>query len=251
MKHLEDEDIGRLIDGNIDKKERDEFLKHLSECESCVSIYTETLKFVEEEKKNKPKLKILRGAGEIITGKRYRWALAAAIIILVIGTPFLLNYLSFIRIRNVRVQYIEASFYEIENRGIQAFSSSNDPFYAAVRAGIFAADHSIILDTDSHPELKSKIGVMMNQQLKIANNAKNSAQLFKFGHTVEQGVLLSFEKKRLDQKKIDYLRLISREYKDILPWGVIKSLDKIKPGAGVAEFKEILLSIKDVFLASD
>ena len=53
MKHLEDEDIARMIEGKISKKERENFLKHLSQCETCLTLYSETLKFVEEDKKEK------------------------------------------------------------------------------------------------------------------------------------------------------------------------------------------------------
>lgn len=46
MSHIEDEDIARMIDGNISKMEREDFLRHFSECDSCLSIYTDALEFL-------------------------------------------------------------------------------------------------------------------------------------------------------------------------------------------------------------
>jgi hypothetical protein len=63
MKHLEDEDIGKMIEGTISKKERENFLKHLSECSTCFEVYTDTLKFTMKERKPKIKERLFNSPG--------------------------------------------------------------------------------------------------------------------------------------------------------------------------------------------
>lgn len=92
MKHLSDEDIARLIDGKTGKKERAAFLKHISDCEDCLTIYTETLEFIEAEKQE-PTAATFPGPLEILSrikqpvssifpGKK--WILVPALAILLI-----------------------------------------------------------------------------------------------------------------------------------------------------------------------
>ncbi len=101
MTHLEDEDIARLIDGKLGKEEQEQFLKHLSQCDDCLTIYTETLKFVEQEKRRAawwrrlplPDFKKIAASlrlPKLVPEKRYRWAFAALVILLLV-LPFLLT----------------------------------------------------------------------------------------------------------------------------------------------------------------
>jgi len=101
MTHLKEEDMARMISGNVGKKEGKKFLEHLSRCASCNKVFTETLRFFDEEEKAE---EILRLPGySIKEDSRFRQvidvmfkhpilapALTAVIIILLI-VPFLLT----------------------------------------------------------------------------------------------------------------------------------------------------------------
>jgi len=92
MKHLTDEDIARMIDGHIDKQEREDFLHHFSQCHECLALYTETLKFIGAEKQKPAPVKlprflsivphIERAVDFLFPGKRWVPALAGLLIIL-------------------------------------------------------------------------------------------------------------------------------------------------------------------------
>lgn len=92
MTHLTDEDIARLLDGHIDKQEREDFLHHFSQCHQCLTIYTETLKFIAAEKQKPAPVKLPRflgiaprikqTIGFLFPGKRWVPALAGLFIIL-------------------------------------------------------------------------------------------------------------------------------------------------------------------------
>jgi tetratricopeptide (TPR) repeat protein len=102
MIHLKDEDMSRMIAGHISKRERKNFLKHLSECERCSKIFTEALKFFEEEGELK---EVAAAPGFAERARASFWqvkkvifkkpllvtTLAAAIIILLIVPIFLQN----------------------------------------------------------------------------------------------------------------------------------------------------------------
>ena len=102
MKHLTDEDIARMIDGKIDKQEREDFLHHFSQCHECLALYTETLKFIGAEKQKPAPVKlprflsivphIERAVDFLFPGKRWVPALAGLLIILALVTlPFILK----------------------------------------------------------------------------------------------------------------------------------------------------------------
>ncbi len=281
MRHLEDEDIARMIEGNIDKKEREHFLKHLSECDSCLGVYTETLKFVEEERKSKAILKF-PNLGEI--ADRFRQAIgtmfpkkrlipvAAALIIILLMVPFALNELHQRRIRNAQVGFIADSVNEMET---YAFSPSKDKIYAAVRAGIFIEDISLLVNTGGNEELKTKITKMLSSELKIFISEKSSlpqslanidrknyetvvqrirelmekqslSELFEFGCFVEYSILSTFENKTPNLEDIDKYQQIANEFD--LPQGVFKELNKLKPTIEVEKSKNICIAIKQIFL---
>lgn len=101
MTHLKEEDMARMISGNVGKKERRKFLEHLSRCEFCNQVFTETLRFFQEEERSEEVLKLPAYAAK--EESRFRQvidalfkrpilvpALAAVIIILLIVT-FLLT----------------------------------------------------------------------------------------------------------------------------------------------------------------
>lgn len=284
MEHLEDEDIARMIDGTISKQERERFLEHLSGCESCLSVYSESLKFIEEEKKSKVLLKFPR-VGEVIGGwlgqartvfaGRRLIPVYAVLLIVIVLLPFLLK-------ENVQVKYIDECVKEIEVRGIHQFSSPNDPVYAAIRAGIFTEEISLLSDYGGKVELRGKIAVRLFNELKVLFNdeaislipdpahfeeesfdmvvqrmvvmleKRSLAGLFHFGSFVEKGILSCVDGKRPLVEEVEkYRRLIEVEYRDKLPPGVLKQLNRFGAAEGVVESKEILIGIKDIFLAAE
>jgi hypothetical protein len=285
MRHLEDEDIARLIDGTISKKEREDFLKHLSECETCLSVYSETLKFMEKEKEKKRKTiwklfpetkKIADRFGKAIATmfpkKRLIPALAVLIIILLM-VPFVLNELHQRRIKKAQVEFIAKNIEEMET---YAFSPSKDIIYAAVRAGIFVEDLSLLVNT-GEKELKTKIATMLSGELKIFISETSAllkhvenidrknyetivrniralvekqslSELFRFGCFVEHSILSTYENKTPNQEDINKYQRIAQKYKDKLPIGVFKELKKLKPNLKKEKSKNICVAIKQIFL---
>lgn len=101
MTHLKEEDMARMISGNVGKKERKKFLEHLSRCESCHKVFTETLRFIDEEERSEEFLKLPGYAKRVVS--RFRQAIDAmfkhpvlassltVVIILLLIVPFLLT----------------------------------------------------------------------------------------------------------------------------------------------------------------
>jgi hypothetical protein len=281
MNHLEIEDIGRLIDGNVRKQERKLFFKHLSECKACLTLYNETLKFMGDEKKSKSLLKfpipgkitvsgVCKAISTIFTMKRYQLALVAMLIILVM-VPFMVKESSQQKIKNARIQYIEN---KIENMGSPAFFPSGGAIYTAVRTGIFIEDLSILVQTDGKEELQQKIKQMLGRELKqlpdkenpllqeLARlNKKNFAvmvqhikelmekqsltEYFRFGRFIGQSIRATFENQIPEQGDIEKFRRIAQKFK--LPPGVFKRLSKLKTTKNVKENRDIFIEIEELF----
>ncbi len=287
MKHLEDEDIARMIEGKINKKEREAFLRHFSECSACFNIYTETLKFVEGEKQRKvPGIEKIKpvlqrfwlAAGTIFPDKRFIPAFASLVIIVLIGI-FVINYLlqRAIEIENNKTAYIEKTFEEIGNRDFHGFSGSKGEIYAALRAGIFVEDLSLVVKAGRKEELKTKIVKMLGRHLtvlageestllqELANIEKKNVEtvvnrirelmekrsrddLFRFGRFVEQSILSTYENKTPKQEDIEKYRRILQKYGDTLPLGVFRELKKLETTSGVEESKTRCTAIKEILL---
>lgn len=285
MKHLEDEDIARMIEGTVSKKERETFLQHLSECSACFNVYTETLKFVEGEKQRKvPGIEKIKTAarrfrlavGTIFTNKKLVPAFAVSIIIVLIGT-FVINYLHHREIENNKMVYIEKIVEEIENRDVHAFSGSKGEIYAALRAGIFVEDLSLVVNAGGKNGLKTKIIKMLSRQLNVFAGEKSSLfqelanierknveavvkrireliekrsfdDLFRFGRFLEQSILSTYENKTTKQEDIEKYQRILQKYKGKLPLGVFKELKKFKTTTSAEESKTICIAIKEILL---
>jgi hypothetical protein len=290
MRHLEDEDIARMIEGKISKKERKNFLKHLSECDSCITVYTETFKFVEKERK-RPTILKLPGIEKIKIPVQHLWqdirdwlankkpvlvpAFIVLIVVLVVG-PFVLKELHEKSTENAKIQQIAG---DIESMGSHAFSPSRDEISAAVRAGIFIEDLSLVVNAGGNEELKTKISKMLSNELKIMfKNETDSlfqdleniekknfetvvqniqkqiekrplSKLFGFGRFVELSILSTFENKRPQQGDIDKYQQILQKYKNKLPRGIFNQLKKLKPPGGIKESKKTFIAIKEIILS--
>lgn len=258
MKHLEDEDIARLIEGNVGKEERERFLKHLSECDACLGVYTETLKIFQDEFTD---LKVIDGSPR----PRYSshtlfkpFALAASVLILITLSFVLYNIFSN-NIKKVKIQHLLDSYAET---GVQAFTSHGDEISAAVRVGIFSEDMTLLIDVSSDDPLKAKVSRLLGTQLEVLDIDREPAdidgirqtmegyklsRLFRFGCFVERTILSTFENKLPRQADIETYRQIAASYH--LPPGVLKSLDKLNPGASIEQIRDACKNIKDIFLA--
>ena len=82
--HLSNREMARLIDDRVSQEERDQYLKHISACEDCFELYTETLKSLEKEEIRQPVRRFMVIA---VRKRNFIGFLTAAI--LLISTPFL------------------------------------------------------------------------------------------------------------------------------------------------------------------
>jgi hypothetical protein len=171
LTHPEDEDIARFIDGNVNKHEREEFLKHFSECDACLKAYAETLKFVEEEEaEKKEKGKYLLRFPKVLPGKfgsifgGFSWkpvaaAVSAVLLVIFLLVPLVRKKGPGDEVLSTKIQYIEDSIMKMEDTENYAFSSSIDKnkVNAAVRAGFFIEDLYVLFQANQKEELKTKI----------------------------------------------------------------------------------------------
>jgi hypothetical protein len=263
MKHLEDEDIARLIDGNAGKDELEHIWKHLSECDSCLAVYSETVKALEDMPASFHEQELIRL--KVHPGGRRRpyakWLPYAASIIIFIIAAFIYMEISNGNIKKAKIQHLQDSYAET---GARTFVSPNDQAYAAVRVGIFIEDMSLLVDVSPEDPLKTKITRLMNSQLELFDIDPDTAgidrirqsmeghklsRLFRFGCFVERTFLSTFENKSPPTTDIDTYRQVARSFD--LPIGVLKSLDKMSPGASAQEIRDACKNIKDIFLSME
>lgn len=283
MKHIEIEDIGRLIDGNVSKQEKKQFLTHMSQCKTCLTLYNETLKFMGEDQKSKAPLK-LPAFEEIIsrikhifetifTVRKYQLAAATSIIILVTAA-FLWQVFSgggTGKIEQAQIRHIEN---RVENLEIKAILPSLDKIYEAVRAGIFVEELSLLVRTNAPGELRIKILQILMAEIDRLTGDKNTigkeltpidkknldimirgirelmeeyslTELFQLGGFLEQSILATFENKTPHKEDIERYQQIVRTYK--LPPGVFKRLERIKRTNDLKETRNLLKEIEQVF----
>lgn len=287
--HLKDEEIGRLIDGNLEKSEREEFLKHMSQCESCLSIYSQTLKFLEDDKKNSvevkppvfgesPLLNFWKAVQGIVSQKKYRFA-GVALLILIIGIPLFIKLFSPASSENDRVLYIERVSDELFNRGICTFTGADNPYYSSVRAGIFVEDISVLINISDKKDLRKMLVDLLNKELIILGGEQSTLvrsaddlethsykpylrnikyflekcpekDLFRFGGILERSILDIVNGSRNFKDDITrYISIFDQNYKGKVPQGVLKDLKKLNSNVPVTRVKEILIGIKQVYIA--
>jgi len=283
MKHIEIEDIGRLIDGNASKKEQKQFLEHMSQCKTCLTLYNETLKFMGEDRESKAQLKLpaweeitsrIKHVFEtIFTVRKYRWAAAISIAILVTAA-FLWQVFSgggTGKIEQAQIRHIED---RLENLEIKAIFPSLDKIYKAVRVGIFVEELSLLVRANAPGELRIKILQILKAEIHRLTGDKNTivkeltpidkknldimirgirelmeeyslAELFQLGGFLEHSILSTFERRTPLQEDIRRYQQIARTYK--LPPGVFKRLERIKRTSDIKEIRNLLKEIEQVF----
>jgi hypothetical protein len=177
MKHLEDEDIARLIDGNISKKEQVDFMKHLSQCTTCLNIYTESLDFMEDHKKYpvtqlpawiKTTLNRLQDSlNGLFKNHLPKLAFAAALLVLMVSVPFILDKITDNRILTDKVTHIDERFTQ---GNIQALNPDSNAMNIAVRTGIFVEDLLLLAQTPAKEEAETTLIWILKEDLKRLEN---------------------------------------------------------------------------------
>jgi hypothetical protein len=285
MAHLDAEDIARFVEGNIDKDERERFLKHFSQCRSCLKAYTQTFKIVEEERRRKPILKFSvlgkisnMDYGVVFSALFQKKVVVPALVMLIV----VLLILPHIRKQTfdddrltAKIQYIEEGIEEMERTESYAFSQSKDKVKSAIRAGFFTEDLRLLLQSDQKEELITRIIEMFSSELRVffENDApsplpdpalikkqdfetivgnigrrleKDSlSELYRLGRFLEITILSTFENKRPGKKEIEKYLMIARN--NNLPLGVIRDLERLKDTSDILTSKEICQNIKEVF----
>lgn len=286
MKHFEPEELARFAEGKVKDSEQETFIRHLAECGECFKAYSDTLKFIEEEYKKKFTLKF-PNLEKIKTALHHFWQgmrtlvrnrrpvlvpVFAALIIVLLMVPYFLNILHEKRIETVKIQQIGM---DIENIGSRRFAPTGNKPTAALRAGLFVEDLTLMVNAGGNAGLKSKITKILNSQLKILIGKENPllkelaaiekkslpgivqripdllgqrslVQLFWFGRFIENSLLLTFENKLPPQADIEKYLTIAREHG--LPQGVLRNLEKLKTVKNVEQGKKYCIAIKNIFL---
>lgn len=286
MTHLEDKDIAKFAEGNVDQNTRKKFLIHISECDSCLKAYTDTLRFVEEERRGKFLLKfpILKKIFQypytqpidvLFKRKVYLPAFAALVLILV-SLPFVVRMLKDNEITAAKLKYIEESIMNLNDLKPYTFSPSSDTFYAALRAGFFTEELNVVLPSKNKKELGTTISRLLTNELKIiagnkpgslfpgpgeirrdnfkkaVNNIRDGmeavslSELYQFGRFVERSLLATFENKLPNRKEIKKYRESLKHYG--LPKGVFEKLEELETAADIENIRELWKGIKDIFL---
>jgi len=290
LTHLEDEDIARFVDGNVNKNEREEFLKHFSECDACLKAYAETLKFVEEEEAEKKGKYILRFPKGLHIKFRqifgvFSWKPVAAAVVVVLLVIFLLAPLVRKKgpgdeVLSTKIQYIEDSIMKMEETENYAFSPSMDKnkVNAAVRAGFFIEDLQVLFQSNQKEELKTKIIEKCAKELKFifadeADPPLTGVETIKkenFKRVVKkvqeglenQALFGPYQLGRFVERSIlssfenklpgkkEIEKYLVIAEKNNLPPGVVKDFARLKNTGGLIENKEICRDIKEVFLGT-
>lgn len=208
MVHLEDEEIARLIDGSVSKKERELYLNHLSRCDSCLTVYNESLAFIQqEESAEEVSLKpstvtiVVNNYWEKIKNlfKQSGYQLAAVVLLLLIFIPaaskFIFPGSNQLIINSLEIDYLEKN---IEYRG------SPDPKYrkySYIRTGIIYEDLLFLLDTSGNQTLKTEILKRLTSELRLISTGTVPSYQF----------LAHMEK----QKLIEYLSKLPTQFKEL------------------------------------
>lgn len=286
MAHLQESEITRLAEGNVDEVERERFLKHLAECEHCLKVYSYTLEFIEEERRGKFLLKfpVLKKifkypytqSMETLFKKKVYIPAFAALLLILVTLPFVVKMFMDDEITTAKLNYIEESIMKKDKSRPHGFSPSNDTFYAAVRAGFFTEELSVVLPFKNKKELRTTISRMLTNQLKIiAANKPGSpfpgpgeirkdnfkamvnrisdgmeatalSELYQFGRFVERSLLATFENKLPEKEEIEKYRESLKRCD--LPKGVFDKLEELKTATGMENIRELWEGIKEIIL---
>ena len=86
--HLNDEDMARLYKGNVSRKEKTEYIEHLSECEECLEVYSLSIKDLEELKQETKK----SFSTVLSLNRKFVLSMAATVLICILTITIFLIY---------------------------------------------------------------------------------------------------------------------------------------------------------------
>jgi len=277
MKHLKDEDIAGLIDGMATAGEREKYLEHLSHCQHCFNLYSETLKFIEQEDLRAPvksPVKEQRLPGyiasfwEIFSKKKWLLPATSALLLLLLLLPFLDTG----QISDPRVHYLAGAYGQMPEH--YHFSGAQDKYYSALRTGVYLADLALLDSLDSPRGLRKRIVALMEKDLEVlelhdlelpgkidsselerrlvslmtvSGNTGESqiAQLLIWGRLLEEIILHSMSNKDMDRTKLERLEKSSLQLP--LPRGVGLGLEKMLRRPISKKVRESCEEIKELF----
>lgn len=286
MKHLEDEDIARFVDGRVDADEREEFIKHFARCETCFESYTDALQFIEEHKPRKlswlfplikpiPSFPIKDFAGRLFQRKVLAPAFAVLVLLLVL-LPWVINRITAHKAMGAKIQYIEESLLKMEEVETYAFSQGKDKTNAALITGVFIEDLFFVLKSGKEEKLKEKITVKLSDEFAILfkngpglpavglefDNKESFdravrelqdrlehqslSEYFQFGRFLERSILSTFDDRHPGKEEIEKYLTIAQA--NGLPPGVLKDLKRLANATDFRKVREICRDIREVFL---
>jgi hypothetical protein len=268
MTHLDNNDIARMIDGTINKEERELFKKHLSECDRCLNIYSETKSFMEEENANARLINL-----QIFTFPRKLLAAAFLLMAVLVGI-FILTRSPGGRINPETQQSLVKRYDPWEKEYSQGLLPYGEKDITAVRIGIFWEDLSMVLKEQGDNTLKANIQKLLTGHLKLFIDKTNPLmeavtdagtgnletietgirqlmekeslfELYLFGRFLERSFLATYEKKIPNRAEIVKYQRLAREYKFSI--GVLRGLSMLETAAGIDESRSICNNIVEIF----
>jgi hypothetical protein len=287
MRHPEEKDIARFADGNISKVEREAFLEHFSQCESCLKAYTDTLKFSEERKKRRwfqcfpitANISIypyLQSVDFFFKRKLVVPALAFLILLLVILSP-LIRKTTTNEANTAKLKYIEECIMKKENQVNYGLFPSKNLINSAIQAGFFTEDLEVVLHSSGKKDLKIKITRMLAAELeKIVEDEGEMDLAFLCGEEMNKTTFKKMvlkirqmlETKSLFQlyqfgrfversilatfekktpKKNELEKYLQIVRKYNLPKIIPGKLEEIKKTSGAAEKRDLWNDVKEIF----
>lgn len=277
MTHLSEEDIARLIDGRVSEAERKRMLDHMADCESCLSIYSETVKFLEEEGELREVVELdEKGAGNMISMSRRAWIpVAAAILLVIIAYPFLKQILPSDSLSDAVIAHHESRIETIGSGSGHQFADPNNKVFAAIRIGVWMEDLDgltrdgkqkentakyidlLIQDLErflpeDNPLLKEVAdldnGNFRDLELKVLLNMKNhnSGELYQLGRFIEKILLTAIDGKTPVIEELPRYLNIAEKFE--LPQGALRRLSQLSDAQTTGEFEEIAENIIYTFV---
>lgn len=268
MRHIDDNDISRMIDGNVSRRERESFQKHLAQCDECLTVYSESLKFRDA------------GDDEGIALKRttlfsMEKLVAASIVVLAVllGLFFLFQG-SGKQNKNEAIKLLTRLCKERLDSDIHSFMPSKKKLFVLVRLGILWEDLSAIVRKPGQKELRKTIQSMLAGHIElitgvkhplrdaIANvdsesiqgvesrivrwmNQENYIHWFRFGCFLERCVFRTFDNELPPLQEIEGYRTLAEA--NGLPQGVTNKLKILQNITDSVLFRDICLNIAEIF----
>jgi hypothetical protein len=284
VKHLDEQEIAVLIEGRVGKEERARFLKHLAECETCFAVYSETLQYVEEEKKSKLSVlpaigirrRISQSAAAFVQSRPLRLAAVSLMLILLVVWIGIKEHRQ-VKVEKAQLNHIEERFIENDN-GVHAFSTSRNIAAAALKAGLMVETLSILIDigddkltTEIIFRLKKILEILFEKkidryilesnlldgnklqtlikQIKKQVETQHYRELFQLGRFIEKCINRSFYGKVPKPVEIKKYLEIALKNESNIPIGVMRKMKQLRSTLDSEQIRMICEGMEDVLLS--